>query len=130
MLTGYMAKIKSFLIDNRRDLFLAALVFLMSVTSFGLGRLSAIWPVKEPIVLEEPETWRAKPDDTVTAIPLPSGSVASPSGNLVASKNGSSYHRLDCVGAKQIKEENRVWFKNAEEARAAGYKPAANCPGL
>ena len=56
MLTDLLTKIKSFLKENQRDLYLAALVFLVSVASFGLGRLSAIWPQKEPITIENHES--------------------------------------------------------------------------
>jgi methylphosphotriester-DNA--protein-cysteine methyltransferase len=36
----------------------------------------------------------------------------------------------DCPGAKQISEQNKIWFASIEEAEKAGYKPAGNCPGL
>jgi len=51
-------------------------------------------------------------------------------GTVVASKNGSKYHLPSCSGAKQINEVNKIVFASAEEARAAGYTPAANCKGL
>jgi len=51
-------------------------------------------------------------------------------GTFVASLKGTKYHRLDCAGAKTIKEENRVFFATEEEAKSAGYTPAGNCPGL
>ena len=133
MLTDLLNKIKAFWKENQRDLYLAALVFLMSVTSFGLGRLSAVWPTGEPIVIDGPngegQTLNVTPPTTT---PAPSSFGLSPStqGNFVASQSGSSYHRPDCPGAKQIKEENKIWFATEAAARAAGYKPAGNCPGL
>lgn len=51
-------------------------------------------------------------------------------GQLVGSKNGTKYHYPWCSGAERIKEENKIWFQSAEEAKRAGYTPAANCPGL
>ncbi|MFH1608762.1 MAG: hypothetical protein ABH951_01935, partial [Patescibacteria group bacterium] len=51
-------------------------------------------------------------------------------GLLVGSKNGTKYHYPWCSGALRIKEENKVWFNSMEEARQAGYTPAANCKGL
>lgn len=48
----------------------------------------------------------------------------------VASKTGTKYHLPTCAGAKQIKEENKVWFSTKEEAEAAGYTPATNCKGI
>lgn len=132
MLTDLLAKIKIFWREHHRDLFLAALVFLMSMASFGLGRLSAIWPTQEPIAIEEPKDEGQKRNGATAAIAVPSSFGLGPSaaGSYVASKNGSSYHRPDCPGAKQIKEENRLWFQTAEDARRAGYQPAGNCPDL
>ena len=131
MLTDLLQKIKSLLKDNQRDLYLAALVFLVSMGSFGLGRLSAVWPEKEPITIEGPKDEGQKLNGTTAAVAVPSSFGLSPSsGSFVASKNGSSYHLPDCPSARQIKEENRVWFKTEAEARTAGYKPAGNCPGL
>lgn len=49
---------------------------------------------------------------------------------LVASRSGTKYHLLTCSGAKTIKEENKIYFDSIAQAQAAGYSPAANCPGL
>lgn len=134
MLTDLLQKIKVFFKENQKDLFLAALVFLVSAASFGLGRLSAIWPTEEPLVIEEPkeEIQTAKAGMTnEPSQPSPSSfGLSSPADAYVASKNGSSYHLPSCPGAKQIKTENKIWFKTKTEAQAAGYKPAGNCPGL
>jgi hypothetical protein len=51
-------------------------------------------------------------------------------GMYVASKNGTAYHLPTCTGAKQIKEENKIWFASKEDAELAGYKPAKNCKGI
>lgn len=48
----------------------------------------------------------------------------------VASKSGTKYHLLWCAGAKQIKEENKIFFNSTEEAKNAGYAPASNCKGI
>ena len=135
MLTDLFAKIKSFLKSNQRDLSLALLVFLTSIASFGLGRLSTILPEKKPIQIEKIQDSGFKIQESASVGKSISesgfmnlGSAAA--GNFVASKNGSSYHLPTCPGAKQIKQENKIWFKTAEEARRAGYKPAGNCQGL
>jgi hypothetical protein len=51
-------------------------------------------------------------------------------GGYVASKNGTKYHLPWCGSAKQIKEENKIWFKTKADAEAAGYTPASNCKGI
>ena len=45
----------------------------------------------------------------------------------VASTTSDKYHRLDCRYAEKIKEENRVYFSDAWEAREAGYSPCKVC---
>ncbi len=40
---------------------------------------------------------------------------------FVASKDGKKYYAADSAAGKKIKDENRVEFKTAEEAEAAGY---------
>jgi hypothetical protein len=45
----------------------------------------------------------------------------------VASKNGTKYYPLDCGGAKRIKEENKIWFANKEEAEKFGYSLSLTC---
>jgi methylphosphotriester-DNA--protein-cysteine methyltransferase len=37
------------------------------------------------------------------------------------------YGTLTCTSGKRIKPENRVFFKNEQEAIAAGYRPCGNC---
>lgn len=44
-------------------------------------------------------------------------------GMFVASKNSKIYHLPDCNYAKKIKEENKIYFKSAEEAREKGFSP-------
>lgn len=122
-------KLKGFL--GREDVLLAGLVVAVSLTSFALGRVS---------VEEKTEAFQAKMQsgNVVTA---PGGEVApttqssatseeTPGGGYVASKNGTKYHLPWCGSAKQIKEENKIWFATKEEAEASGYQPASNCPGI
>jgi hypothetical protein len=113
------------------EVMLALVLVLLGAISFGLGRLSAMSgnastpiqtcaqaPAALPAVMDETGTTRAA---------LTEQSIG---GEYVASKNGSVYHFPWCSGAQRIKEENKVWFPSVEEARAAGYRPAANCKGL
>ena len=104
-------------------LFIPTVVILVGVGAFGLGRLSAMEGKKEPLVVRQ---------DGQLAAPAAAreGVVPATSGAYVASKSGSKYYLSTCSGAKNIKNENKVYFASAEAAEASGYEPAANCPGL
>ena len=54
--------------------------------------------------------------------------AAPPEGTIIGNNNSKSYHRPDCPGYRGMAEKNRVFFKTVEEAEAAGYKRAGNCP--
>lgn len=100
---------------------LPAVVVLVGLSAFGLGRLSVLG--------EGPRLLIQMPDGTQTASVQQAGQAAI-SGNFVASKSGTKYYLPSCSGASRIKEENKVWFASASAAEAAGYGPAANCAGL
>jgi hypothetical protein len=138
MIYQHYQKLKEYARGRQTDLFLAGLIFLVSVGSFGLGRLSAIWSEKEPVRITqnaERQTLNVKNgiDNAVAenASAVSAFSVQNSAlGKYVASKNGTAYHYPWCSGAKRIKEENKIWFQTKTEAEAKGYKPAANCDGL
>lgn len=134
MIAGGWERIKGWIYANRGDIFLFASIVLISLASFGLGRLSVIWQPKTPISVTRENTEAALlPGKTAGAKSESSQSASrdlSPLDGVVASKNGSSYHLPSCPGAKKIKPENLVQFKTSKEAQQAGYKPAGNCPGL
>lgn len=46
---------------------------------------------------------------------------------FVGSKNSNKYHKLTCKWAQRISASNKVTFKNASEATAAGYQPCRVC---
>lgn len=106
------------------ELFMPAVVVLVGVGAFGLGRLSAMEGKRQSLVVRQ-DGQLASPLSAVEAAPVSHRDV------YVASKSGSKYYlSTTCSGAKNIKEENRVFFSSAKAAEAAGYEPAANCPGL
>ncbi|MDX6612002.1 MAG: hypothetical protein QOD75_1188 [Blastocatellia bacterium] len=51
-----------------------------------------------------------------------------PVGTIIGNSNSKKYHRPDCAGYRDMAETNRVFFKTVEEAEAAGYRRAGNCP--
>ena len=94
-----------------------AIIVLVGLTSFGLGRLSALEEQKGDLIIRESQG--------VVVAQAPAGLH-----NFVASRNGERYYIPTCSGAQRIKEENKIWFASEEEARSAGYTPAAGCSGL
>lgn len=122
---------KEALFRKAEPFLLPTIVLLVGLTAFGLGRLSAT-PATEAsrLVITMP------PDSTQAAAPVSAaqsstvGEASAPQGDYVASKSGTKYYLATCSGASRIKAENLVHFRSAQEAKAAGYEPAANCPGL
>jgi len=123
--------------ENRGDLYVVAIIFFVGLASFGIGRLSILWPDKEPIEITNTQLpiTNDDGDDTIRNQHVnQQGDSANVTPTIqrkyVASKNGTAYHFPWCPGALNIKEENKVWFETKEEAELAGYKIAANCEGL
>jgi hypothetical protein len=110
-------KIKNGTEDAVGEWGLIAIVFLVGLASFGLGRLSALQEAQPAVSVQGAEAAAA-------AI-----SVA-PSGLVVASRSGTAYHFPWCSGAQSIKESNKIWFESEGAAQWAGYRPAKNCKGL
>lgn len=111
--------------------FLAAVLILTTLLAFGLGRLSKLeerfnFPVRiesaAPVSVGDKIGDKKEVDYNKT--------TQNNNGQVVGSKQGSKYHFPWCSGAKRIKADNLIIFNSAEKARAAGYEPAANCPGL
>lgn len=126
----YYLRAKNWVAENESMLILTAGFLLIAIISFGLGKL---WEqqisaegLKAPIVINKSKSAR---DSTLSIQKVEPQNIVA---NIlyVASKNGTSYHLLNCPGAKQIKPENKIEFNSKEEAESRGYKPAKNCPGL
>lgn len=126
-----LQKLKSILTNDA--VFYSVLLILVALASFGLGRQSVSTPVAvesqraTPILATQPKvdnSIKNKATSTKTETVLASDTT------VVASKSGTKYHLPTCPGAKQIKEANLISFASIEAAKAAGYTPAANCPGL
>ena len=122
--------------NNNTELYWAAVIVLVAVISFGLGRLSKIREEKTPITIENASSMSDIDEKTNGAgIMLEHNSSTisnfpSSSKIFVASRNGKKYYYAWCESANVIKEQNRVWFSTQAEAEKAGYQPAANCKGL
>jgi len=115
-----LAKLKSFAGSQR--VFIAILLCLIGIISFILGRYSVLQPSFATQAIEN--------QAGVVFIDKPGFAEAVDATRVVASKGGTKYHLLTCSGASTIKETNKIYFDSIEQAKAAGYTPAANCPGL
>ena len=120
----YFKKIKLY----EADLIISAVIILVAFSGFGLGRLSKIEENKIPITIENSSA-NIISSQNINATPQ-LGGVAAKLGGIVASKNGAKYYFPWCSGALRIKDENKIWFSSEDEAKKAGYSPAANCKGL
>ncbi len=109
-------QIKAYSAPLHGDVLAVALIVLVGVSAFGLGRLSAYEQAQPPVRIHSAATTDAEP--------LRIG------GMVVASQHGTKYHYPWCAGAQAMNEENKRWFKTIDAARAAGYTPAGNCSGL
>ncbi len=116
-------KLKSYLQNDH--VFYGLLLFLVGVVSFYCGRFSVL-PTNE---LVQYESANGSDKAEMTSSPVTSKAEVSPQiGAVVASKSGTKYHLAHCPGAKSIKTENLISFGSIDEAEAAGYKRAQNCP--
>ncbi len=110
-------KIKGKAADAIHEWGLVAMIFLVAVASFGLGRLSALEDARPPV--------------SILRAPTESSQRAMAAGGLfVAARSGSVYYYPWCAGALKILPQNQRWFQSEEAAKRAGYTPAKNCKGL
>lgn len=121
----------------KEDLFIALLIVLVGLASFGLGKLSVLEAQKTPISITNQESVaydavenNASNQNNSIVQPVTTASTSTGQGTVFGSKSGTKYYYPWCSGANRIKPENRVWFPTIEAAKAAGLTPAANCPGL
>jgi hypothetical protein len=95
------------------DFFIAIIMSFVAFGSFALGWIAHSQQVNKPIS-----------SATIELSQNENQAV------FVASQNSDVFHYRWCGGAQRINQENKVFFSSQDEARSAGYKPAANCPGL
>ncbi len=129
-----LAKTKEKIKPYKNDIFIVLVIILVALISFGLGRLSKIRENKMPVTIENLSANMINSQENIPQdnqnIKNNQVQINSSQGMLIGSKNGTKYHFPWCSGAQRIKEENKIWFSNKEEAEKAGYTQAANCKGL
>lgn len=70
---------------------------------------------------ETPSVEEAGAKETSTTKPAIAGTTQK---KFVGSVNSNLFHDPTCSSSKRIKEENKIWFRSQEEAKAAGYGPS------
>ncbi len=136
-------KFKSILKDDA--FFYSAVIVLVAVSCFGLGRWSVSDSLKNSTdigvkaikVTQQASAALSQRVGSASATPkIETRTNASTVGELVTqkkyvgSKTGTKYHLLTCAGAKTIKDANKIYFSSKEDAEKQGYKPASNCKGI
>ncbi len=104
------------------------LILIIASIFFALGRLSALEERHIPIKIGYPNASETANVLTGNSLITPESNVDS--GQVIGSKNGKKYYFPWCGTVKMIKPENQIKFSSIDEARKAGYLPAANCKGL
>ena len=122
MIQEFGQKIKGILEKNWDTAFIIAIMFLVALASFGLGRVS----VMHEVVSLEATAVEAVSEEIMEPALLPIAQT----GQYVASRSGTKYHFPWCSGAQNIRESNKIYFDSKEAAEDAGYAPAQNCKGL
>ncbi len=120
------------------DFILTVLILVVSVVSFALGRVSmnTTEDIVHTSVNNSASVMGSSPIPLPGVLPTSTVKISSPvisydsEKMYVASKTGTKYHLPWCGSAKQIKEENKIWFASKEDAEKAGYTPASNCKGI
>ncbi len=116
-----MQKIKQFIESEQgKDILVVAIVILVGLASFGLGRLS-----KEGSSGLKVEYAGQSANAIYAGENL--GRADTNSGKFFASSRGSKYYGENCKAGQSIKKENRVYFNTREEAENAGYELSSSC---
>ncbi len=123
-----LPQIGEWLKKNQADMAMVIGFILVAVVAFGAGRLSAPEIVRNPVVIEEPDSTGAVNLYGDVSQPLKTAEQGSPAvtaekGMFVASRGGTKYHWPWCSWGERIKQTNQVWFNSEKEAQVAGYSP-------
>lgn len=97
--------------------FLAIVIILVSILSFGVGRLTTT----------QREGVKINFDQSLLQNTVSTANVASAvsAGKISASVNGTRYYYPHCKST--VSEKNKVFFDTAAQAEEAGYELAVNC---
>ena len=140
-INNYMQKIKQIITnyiesDKGKDVLTIAIVILVGISSFYLGRLSnqnATEGVKieytgqEASVLGSVSPLKENNSQISLNPSIADKTNNNGQGSYFASTRGKKYYSTGCSAGKSIKQENRIYFQTSTEAEKAGYTPSSSC---
>jgi len=107
------------------------IIILVGLASFGLGRLSVGDLQSANSEVSIIDGGIATSINSASVVPIVTNDkvvpVNSSINKYVASKNGKLYYTASCAGAKRIKPENQIWFKDASDAQKQGLTLSKSC---
>lgn len=115
---------------DSRDHFAMILILLVGMSCFFCGMLYERERVRKDIIITSSVTEPISADEYPVVEKAQTVASSTIKGSYVGSKSSHKFHLPWCSGAQRMSEVNKVWFTSKEEALAAGYSPAANCPGI
>ncbi|KND48946.1 MAG: hypothetical protein AB200_00770 [Parcubacteria bacterium C7867-005] len=112
--------------------FWAICLILVSLLSFGVGRLSKVGVGGEIKFTYDPSLsalMQSQKSEKQTKSTEANIDQINTSTNVavVASSKGTKYHYPNCPGARTISEKNKISFASVAMAESAGYTLALNC---
>lgn len=109
---------------DKRLIYNAAILVCAAISSLMVCFVASFRATANPVVLETCSmVFQATGTPATSGLP---GGVFS-RGPYVGSVSSDKFHHESCPGARLIKEGNKVYFSNKEDALKAGYAPAGNC---
>src|SRR3989344_8640361 len=120
---------------NQADIAVVIGFILVAVIAFGAGRLSAPEIIRNPIIIDKPNS--SSTDGILNNVSQSLNSAMgqgiqniaqNAKGIFVASKSGTKYYWPWCSWAERIKPENQRWFNSEKDAQSAGYSPSVCIP--
>ncbi|MDB5188312.1 MAG: protein of unknown function with transrane region [Candidatus Kaiserbacteria bacterium] len=117
IIRGLWLKIKYQGETSLRDWGMPLVILLVSLSSFGLGRLSALDDMSPNIqIMQANKAIKAQ--------------AMYPGGLIIGSVATLVYYAPWCKGIERIGNTDIRWFSDEPEALKAGYSPAKGCIGL
>jgi len=121
--TGHIERFSLF-----KKFFLALVIILVSLLSFGIGRLS-VEEKREPVRIMSAEVGSMKQEVSTQVKPTINQTATvinnMSDGGVYASSKGVRYYYFHCKST--VSEKNKVTFATATMAEQAGYTLATNC---